>query len=60
MIEKHKQEREALALRHRKELTDMKIRQEQERSQFKQTRYVKTLHEWMEEYGHEQGLNMSE
>ncbi len=56
MVERHKREREALRVKQQKELVDMKIRQEQERSKFKQARYVKNLNEWIEENRKAQGL----
>lgn len=48
MVERQKKDREALAIKHKREMTDMKVRQEQERSKFKQNRYVKSLNEFIE------------
>jgi len=47
IVERQKRELEAMRLKHKKEIADLKVRHEQEKSRFKQKRYVMSLHEWV-------------
>ena len=45
MVERHKKDRELLSQKHHKEMADLKVRQEQEKSKYRQTNYANNLKE---------------